>query len=418
MSARVTAVTVDGPLGRKVLGIAFLCLLGLAGWLTYAGFTRAFVDVVPVTLRTGRVGLQMQPLAEVKLRGVLVGEVRALAPTPDGGALLRLAMDPDSVRAIPADVTAAILPTSVFGRKYVALQVPQAPSPEPLAAGDVITGTRVPVEVQHAVGNLYPLMRAVRPADLAATLNAAAGALQGRGERLGDALVRLDGYVRRLNPQVPRVAGNLRMLTRVSDRYARAMPDVGRLLRNQTATAGTLLEEEADLRALFTRVTRMSGTTGGLLEVNAHNIIRLVGVSAPTLALLERYSPEYPCLLRSGRTLIPRASQAFRGTALHVNLETVPYQPSGYAPADAPKYHADYGPSCATLPLPPYSQTDPAPVPWWADEREDDDGIAGSHGKYRAVPAYRTDRTDVTTLLLGPLVRGSAVSLTSGPAGP
>ena len=155
----------------------FLCLLAMAGLLTYAVFSKRFVDVVPVTVRTGRIGLQMEPLADVKIRGVIVGEVRDLHAR-DGGALLDVALDPAAVDEIPANVTALIVPKSIFGEKFVALQVPPRPSSASLSASAVIEQTDVPLEVEQVLSDLYPLLRAVRPADLSATLNAMATALE------------------------------------------------------------------------------------------------------------------------------------------------------------------------------------------------------------------------------------------------
>ncbi|MGH3366286.1 MAG: MlaD family protein, partial [Nocardioidaceae bacterium] len=103
--ARATARSLPGSVGRKALGVAFLSLLAASGWLTYATFDKQFVEVVPVTLHTSKIGLQMEPLADVKIRGVLVGEVRELRS--DGtGAVLELALDPERVGAIPENVSA------------------------------------------------------------------------------------------------------------------------------------------------------------------------------------------------------------------------------------------------------------------------------------------------------------------------
>ncbi len=290
------ALRLSGPIGRKALGIAFLCLLVVFGWLTYATFSKKFVDVVPVTLRTGQIGLQMETLADVKIRGVLVGEVRGMRSDGDG-AVLDLALDPAKVGQIPANVTAVILPKTLFGEKFVSLQVPEDAASESLSAGDVIERSQTSIEVEQVLSDLYPLLRAVRPADLSATLNAMATALEGRGERLGANLVRLDGYLQKLNPLVPGLIDNLRLLTTVSDNYAQVLPELGRLLRNGATTGDTVVEKEQELRALFTDVAGFSGTARDFLEVNEDNIIRLGEVSVPTLSLLEEYSPEYPCLL-------------------------------------------------------------------------------------------------------------------------
>jgi phospholipid/cholesterol/gamma-HCH transport system substrate-binding protein len=426
----------------RALGIVFLAMILLAVWLTYAVFTQKFVDIVPVTLRTSRIGLQLPDLADVKIRGVIVGEVRDMS-TQGTNAVLNLAMDPSEVDTIPANVSALILPKTLFGEKYVALEVPDHPTSDTLSAGDVIEDTHPPLEVEKVLSDLYPLLTAVHPADLSATLNAMATALEGRGARLGDNLVRLDGYLKKLNPQVPGMVEDLRLLTRVSDTYADVMPELGRLLRNQVVTGNTVVDKEQELRALFNDVAGFSDTTRDFLEVNDDNIIRLGQVSVPTLALLQRYSPEYPCLTQGLTNWVPRMSEAYRGFTLHINLETIPHQPTGYGPADQPEYGADYGPSCATLPNPPYSQAHPGPQPAFLANRENDDGIAGSHGKYRTAPGFGStsdamssgwagteaeqrvvdaiaapvlgvradDVPDVATLLLGPIARGNEVSV-------
>jgi phospholipid/cholesterol/gamma-HCH transport system substrate-binding protein len=373
----------------RALGVLFLALLMVAVWLTYATFTKKFVDVVPVTLQTSKIGLQLPTLADVKIRGVIVGEVRDMHADGEG-AVLDLALDPTEAAAIPANVSAVILPKTLFGEKYVALQMPENAASDKLSAGDVIEDANPPLEVEKVLSDLYPLLRAVRPADLSATLNAMATALEGRGERLGDNLVRLDGYLRRLNPLVPGMIQDLQLLTTVADNYADVLPELGRFLRNQARTGDTLVEKEQELRALFTDVAGFSNTARDFLEVNEDNIIRLGEVSVPTLSLLEEYSPEYPCLLQGMSRWIPRMSQGYRNYTLHINLETIPAQPSGYGPDDAPKYGADYGPTCTTLPNPPYSQDSPAPQPAFMKAQESDDGIAGSNGKYRAAPNYRS----------------------------
>ncbi len=62
-------------------------------WLTYAFFTKAFVSTVPVTLTTDTTGVNLPQNADVKLRGVIVGEVRKVEP--DGaGVKLTLGDEP------------------------------------------------------------------------------------------------------------------------------------------------------------------------------------------------------------------------------------------------------------------------------------------------------------------------------------
>ena len=124
MSARGTAVA-----KHRVFGVAFLVLLILFVYLTYAIFTKKFVDYVPVKLKSSSIGLQLPARADVKIRGVRVGEV--LAAEPRGGQVdLKLGLYPSQRHIIPENVTARILPKTLFGEKYVALQVPSSPAPK------------------------------------------------------------------------------------------------------------------------------------------------------------------------------------------------------------------------------------------------------------------------------------------------
>ncbi len=422
--------------GHRVLGVAFLALLLLGVWATYAVFTKKFVDFVPVYVETSKIGLQLPMLADVKIRGVIVGEVREISSKGDG-ARLQLAIKPEKASVIPANATARIQPKTLFGEKYVALQVPDQPETASISAGDVIEESEVSTEVEAVLNDLYPFLRTVQPAELNYTLTALATALEGRGEDIGENLVVLDDYLRRTNPQLPALIEDLRLLGQVSEDYRAVMPEVARLLRNSVTTGQTFLEKEQKIRALFDDVSGFSRTSRDFLEANGENIIRLGELSVPQLDLYAKYAPEYPCLLQGQANWIPRMDSGWRGHALHINLETVPTQPTGYTPADDPEYGAKNGPHCETLPTPPYSQANPGPQPRMSQV---DDGVESGHGKHRprTIPGFDLtsgyagtaaeralvdaftapvmgvpveDVPDVATLLFGPLVRGTEVSV-------
>lgn len=424
-------------LGRQALGCIFLALLLLAGYLTYAVFDKKFVDVAWVDLHTSKVGLQMGPNADVKIRGVRVGEVREMRSTGDG-AVLEMAIDPDKIDTIPANVTGMILPKTLFGEKFVSLEVPEQEAHQSLQPGDTITRSENAIEVEQVLADVYPLLRTVQPEQLAYTLNAVATAMEGRGEKLGDGLVRLDRHLKKLNPLMPDLVENARLMTKVSHDYADVMPQLGQLLRNSIVTGDTLRVKEQALQDLFTDVSSFSSTTRDFLDQNGENIIRLGEVSAPVLELLEEYSPVFPCLAKGLNNYSQQANEAFRGYTLNISLETIPRQPTGYTPEDDPKYGADYGPDCLTLPNPPYDQENIAPMPEFAKNKESDDGVEGSHNKYRKAPVFdltsgfagteREQRVvdaiaapvlgvppkevpDLTTYLFAPLARGTEVSL-------
>ena len=433
--------SVASALQHRALGVAFLVLLLLFVYVTYAIFNKSFVSYDRVTLKSSKIGLQLPTRADVKIRGVIVGEV--LSTRTDGdGAKLTLGIFPSQARIIPENVGARILPKTLFGEKYVALQVPSQPSSQSIRAGDVISETHVAIEVERVLSDIYPLLRTVQPAQLNYTLTAMADALEGRGEAIGHNLVVLDDYLKRMNPKIPLLIDDLTKLRSVSDTYASVVPELADLLRNSVKTGNTFVEKEQQVQALFDDVAGFSRTTQDFLEQNGQNIIRLSRQGQAQLPVFAKYSFEYPCLLHGIVGAIPREAQAFRNYTLHINLEVLPSQPRGYNTSDEPaeKEHGQHRVplgACETAihggygqrNLPPRSLVPPI-----------DDGVNYSEpiGKGRAATGYDvtsgyagttaerqvvdsvagpamgvapSDVPDVASLLFGPLARGTQVSL-------
>ena len=307
---------------HKVLGVAFICLLVAGVWFTHAIFSKKFVDYDRVTLQTSRIGMQLPARADVKVRGVIVGEVLDFEPT-DAGAEITLGLHPDEVGTIPANVTGSILPKTLFGEKYVSLEIPDDPATGHLAAGDVIKRTEVSIEVEEVLSDIFPLLTTVQPADINMTLNAIATALEGRGDEIGEHVEILDAYLKRVNPQIPDLVADLRLTSEVSDVYADAMPEIAEILRNTVTTGNTLKGREDRLKELFVNVSAFSDTTTDFLADNGDNIIRLGHLSASQTAVFAKYAPEYPCLLNGVYNAGKRQAEAFRGFTLHINLETL-----------------------------------------------------------------------------------------------
>ena len=423
---------------HKALGIVFLCLLLLGVWLTYAIFTKKFSDYDEVALKTSKIGLQLPARADIKVRGVIVGEVLEVEASPEG-AELTLGIYKGEIDNIPADVTGSIIPKTLFGEKYVALEIPEgstATSASALAVGDTVERTEVSIEVEEVLSDLYPLLRTVQPAELNMTLNAIATALEGNGEELGQNLETLDTYLKRLNPQIPLIIDDLRLTAQVSDTYADVMPEIAEILRNTITTTGTFEDQDDKVRALYEDVAAFSDTSREFLDANGDNLIRLGELGAQQLRVFAKYAPEYPCLLKGIVNAAPRQAESFRGFTLHIVLETLPNQPRGYGPQDKPRYGEDRGPNCLTLPSPPWTQDNPV-----RHQPDFNDGVDEPTGKgtSRVAPSYYKagtgyagspaeadlirallapalglsgeDVPDLGILLVGPMARGAEVSL-------
>ncbi|MBK1788366.1 MCE family protein [Prauserella cavernicola] len=343
-------------LWHQVLGLVFLLVAALLLALCVAIYNKEFTAYVGVRLETDRVGNQMRVGADVKVRGMLVGEVREIETTGDGAAL-ELALQPDKVEVIPGNVSARLLPKTLFGERYVALQLPER-SGSPIAAGAVIGQDRSSsaVELEQVLSNVLPLLQAVQPEKLSSTLGAVSTALEGRGEQFGDTLVQLSDYLGELNPSLPDIKADISGLADVADTYDRAAPDFLEALSDLTTTTRTLVEKREELAGLYQSVGGASVDLGRFLEVNRDNLIALTSTAQPTLDVLAKYAPEYPCLLRQLAEAVPRAEQAFGKGTDEMNHVTIRITASRgkYLPGqDEPRYDDKRGPRCYPQVEPP-----------------------------------------------------------------
>jgi len=385
---------------HKTLGVLFVCLLMLGVWLTYAIFTKKFADYDKVTLETSSIGLQLPSRADVKIRGVIVGEVLETETGADG-AKVTLGIYPDERESIPANVTGAIVPKTLFGEKYVSLVVPPSGATGTIEAGDVITKTDMGTEVEEVLNDLYPLLRAVQPADLNTTLSALATALEGRGSQLGENLETVDSYLKRINPQIPALVEDLKLTAQVSDLYADILPEVAQILDDTVVTTGTFEEKEATLNAALRDIRSFSETARGFLARNGALIDEANDLSTIQLELLARYSPEFPCVFKGLTNISPRIAESFRGFELHIVLETLPHQPRSYTVNDRPVFGDTRGPECYNLPNPPWNQQNP-----FTDVPNFNDGVDEPTGKgtmrvapgFESAVGYRGTPDDVAAL--------------------
>ena len=107
----------------RTYGVVFLVVLGLLVALTIAIYNKTFIDVVRVTLETDRVGNQLAPPADVKLRGMIVGEVRAVRSDGES-ASVELALAPETAGLIPADVRRGCCPRRCSARSSSSCSCP------------------------------------------------------------------------------------------------------------------------------------------------------------------------------------------------------------------------------------------------------------------------------------------------------
>ncbi|MGH3322817.1 MAG: MCE family protein [Streptomyces sp.] len=420
----------------RLTGVVFLVVLGLMLSLTVAVYQQVFTPAVRIALEADTTGNQLEPSADVKLRGLIVGQVRDVRADGEK-ATLDIALKPEHTELIPANVNARLLPKTLFGEKYVDLVVPDVPEGpagrdgrdgsaiRPIRAGDVITQdrTKVGIELQKLMNDLLPLLRTVQPAKLNATLSAFSTALEGRGEAIGANLTRLERYLRKLNPHMPALHKDISRLADVTEIYGDAAPDLLRVLRNSITTSRTLVQKKEALKSVLTGTTTAANTAEGFLDDNGDRLITLNRVSRPTLALLSRYSPEYPCLLDGLVKSEPLAEQMYAGGKMHITLEFALPRPA-YKPGEEPRYADRSGPNCRGLPnphkpAPPLKLNDGTRAGSAGASPAAGHTLSGTPAEQRLVnslvaPVMEVPADEVpavATLLFGPMARGTGVSV-------
>jgi virulence factor Mce-like protein len=448
---------------RRLQGLAFLVVLALLLGLAVAAYNKAFTDVARVTLETDTAGNQLQEASDVKVRGVIVGDVREVAADADG-ATIELAINPAYLDQIPADVSARLLPKTLFGERFVSLELPEQPGRARLADGDVIGQDRSEnaIELQRVIDDMLPLLQTVEPQDLSYTLGAVADAVRGRGQDLGANLASTGRYVGEINTVLPELQEDISLLADVADTYDAAADDLLAVLDNLAVTNTTIVDQAEQLRRTFTVGESSAAVTAGFLETNERNLISVAATSRPVLGVFAKYSPSYPCMLEGLTRAAPLTTESFGGDgdpALNLNI-VVSFPPRNpYVPGDQPEYLDKSGPDCQGLadvdgliaaaqageyycPTPPADGVDsvdnpttgnpnclggsgPNDVPEGAGEPNPSTGrslsydLAGSTAELdfvRNILGYQTGRkpgqvSDLSASTLAPLLRGTQVML-------
>src|ERR1700722_20174725 len=300
------------PARRRFAGLAFLVVLALLAWLSIALYQQKFSSVALVTVNTSSVGNEMHPGAQVMVRGVQVGEVRQVTATGTGARLV-LALQPSALPRLPANVSAEMLPTTLFGARYVDLGLPRLPAAATLANGSVIAENRSAdgVELEQVLNNLLPMLAAVQPDKLFLTLTAIAQGLRGRGQQLGQTLVTLNTDLKELNPQLPQFDTDLRRLAALTRKYNTDVPTVLAALNDFAITGKTIARQDGAGYATFlANLTTATDDLRSFLDANSANLAPWRGDTLPSLAILARYSAEFPCTLADLSNFVPEVNKA------------------------------------------------------------------------------------------------------------
>ncbi len=414
--------------GVRTAGVLFLVVMGVLVTLSIKIYDKDFVTTVPVTLKASRIGNQLSPGGQVKARGVLVGEIRGVRATPQG-AEIALALEPGKVDMLPRNVSALLVPKTLFGERYVQLSIPDGDRGPHLVAGDVIEQDHSTnaVELERVFDNLLPVLQAVQPQKLATTLTAVSTALEGRGEQLGKTIGTAADYLKEFNPDLPQLTSDVRDLATVSRLYGDIAPDLLDALTDSAVTLNTVNEKQADLGGVYQQVTSSSQEVATFLANNRDNLISLAADSRAPLEIAAKYSPSFACTIGSLNALRKSMDKVLgAGTnepGIHADV-AVTTDSGKYLPGrDDPRFTDSGEPRCYPSGVAPTVGT-AAAAPGTAGHPlltggQGDLGVANSPQEQQllatlvapsiGVPSGQVP--DWSSVLVGPLYRGTEVTL-------
>jgi len=334
----------------KLAGLILALITIAVVVLAFMQFRGDFLNREQVTMVSSRAGLSMDPGAKVTYNGVEIGRagnVQAVSVGDQPRAKITLDVDPKYLKFIPQNVNADITATTVFGNKYISFTSPKNPTPQRITPKDIIDVTSVTTEFNTLFETVVEVAQQVDPVKLNQTLSATAEALSGLGDRFGQSIVHGNEILADVNPQMPQIRQDNRLLADLGDVYANAAPDLFDGLKNAVTTARTLNEQQGNIDQALMAAVGFGNTGGDIFERSAPYLVRGTADLVPTSQLLDTYSPELFCMIRNYHDIEPKASAALGGNgySLRTTSELMLGAGNPYVyPDNLPRVNARGGP--------------------------------------------------------------------------
>jgi phospholipid/cholesterol/gamma-HCH transport system substrate-binding protein len=296
--------------------LALLTALALVAALTYALWPRS--ESVRVTAYFPRT-VGIYPGSDVRVLGVRIGEVKGITPQGDR---VRVVLEYDAGRKVPADAKAAIINSSVVSDRYVQL-LPVYRGGPAMRDGAVIPEQRtaVPVELDRVFDSLHTTAEALGPegankdGSLSRLLGVSADNLHGQGENLNQTVEDLSQAVTTLSDGRTDLFGTVRNLQVFTAALAADDTSVRTFNTSLADVAGQLAGEREDLAAALRNLAAALGDVSHFVKENKESLTSNVqGLSKVTKVLVtQRAALEE--LLRVAPTGLSNLNNAYNPSA-------------------------------------------------------------------------------------------------------
>ena len=410
-------------------GAGLLVVFAIVLVAVFAKFEGLFAHDVRVTADLVDVGDGLPPKADVKYRGVLVGRVRSVSASTDGGPnTVRIDLDPAYVSAIPGTVTARVVPSNAFAVPSV--QLVYNGSGASLRAGAHIGQDRSSATVQLQT-SLTALTRIAAAAGRSGSdpalgiLAVVERATSGDGDEAVQAGADLSRIAEAFNAEMsPGGTGStLAALAQALGGLRASAPDLLGAVHNAIGPMQVLAQRRDQLVALLTGGSTTSSRAATALEHNTATITGITAEISPALAVIADGSGHFTQMELSLQNLVPPFAGVWNPATQRITakaiVELTPHRQ--YTRADCPRYGALAGPSCTSAPA-----GEPTIIGPKAASSQDplsliggNVGQVGSSQEQQKIAALLGGVPNpAADLLFGPLLRGSDVRVVPAPGAP
>lgn len=415
--------------------IAALVLVVFSVWMVgrSTGITSSDAEVyteVPVAAGVITTG------APVRYHGIKVGEIGSIEPGTESSRV-GLAIDKQMIGKIPSTVMVRVLPRTFFGDIYI--QMVRRPG-SPDGGSSLSDGDEVSVDDGPDAINLYniftkmnDLIGEVKPDQLNVALAAVNRAIGGRGEELG---VMIDDWwaaSKELEDSVTEFIEATPTFRKVAESLQRATPAIVDTLGSVSNISRGIVDHQDQLSAFFASASGYLDTVGSFVARQRKNLITVVDSTGKILHVVGDNPNGITRTLREAEKFGKAGSIAFRGGRFTITATPTFSQPMPYTAADCPEYGDLRGSDChgatsefgvgpvrepgedgGTVLNPPKREATPSSF----GGPEVINGAAeaktlGELEKSLGAPTSSSDDepTAATSVMLGPLVRGSEVKV-------
>ncbi|TQE38037.1 MCE family protein [Streptomyces ipomoeae] len=275
------------------------------------------------------------PGSDVRVLGIRIGEVKRI--TPEGGRV-RVELEYEEGRKLPADAQAAIINSSVVSDRYVQLLPVYRKGPV-LRDGDVIPESRtaVPVELDRIFDSLHTTSEALGPkgankdGSLSRLLGVSADNLEGQGENLNQTVEDLSQAVTTLSDGRGDLFGTVQNLQVFTAALAADDQNVRSFNTSLAKVAEQLAGERKDLAAALKHLGAALGDVSEFVKKNKKSLTSNVrGLSKVTKVLVTQRAAleELLEVAPTGLSNLQNAYNASAGTLDTRNNPEAPQDPA------------------------------------------------------------------------------------------